>query len=298
MNSSPVAQVAYPDYFDGPFGQAMLGAFQTRLDEFTAWKQGDGASVTAGGITVVLPSLNDSPLLVERAIQGIRDQDFVDGPEILLVNAGNESRTLQVARKVGAEVVNILAGPSFRADILNAGLEAADPAHQYVFTMPAHAAMASNVTLASAYQQMQGEGLDRPVAGTYGVLLPDKNASLVERVGGHLLGATERLATAPRSAAGGTGFLDASCSMVDRRIVQAFNPVYDPAYGNGGADGDLGARLLDAGLAVILNGGQSVHHTHGFVLRAGLQALSWMRMSKPRAHKPALARLWHKNNGL
>jgi len=276
----------------------MLDAFRMQIDEFAAWKQSDGAHVTAGGITIVLPSLNDSPLLVERAIQGIRQQDFVQEPEILFINAGNENRTLQVARRAGVEVVNVFVGPGFRADMLNTGLEAADPAHQYVFTMPAHATMASNVTLASAHRQMQGEGLDRPVAGAYGVTLPDKNASRVERIGGHLLGATERLASGPRPAAGGTGFLDASCSMVDRSIVQEFDPVYDPTYGNGGADGDLGARLLEAGLAVILNGGQSVHHTHGFVLRAGLQALSWMRMSKPREHKPALARLWHKNNGL
>lgn len=315
-------EILHPEYLEGrPHGDAMLAALGRSVREFDRWHQegwtpgpaATGAEQTQfsaedelcfRGITVALLSRHDTPDRVERAIQGVREQIFVDDVEVLLINGENDPRTLDAAGANGAQIEGVSVSGTFHASMLNAGMNAAS--HKHVFTMPAHGLMATNITLAAArrrfdYPPAPPYGCTRPVGGVYGVPIPDENASAIEFRGAHLLGTTERLDARGELRHGGMGFLDAACSMVDRDIVRKLGG-YPEDFGNGGADGALGKKMMNGmqenAALVYEDGALAVHHTHGFgLLRAGLQVLSWRRRGEPRLYKERFAS-WHPHGGL
>lgn len=326
--SDIMPRTLHPEYFDGPFADGMRHGLEDRLADFhRKWREGDQRPLD--GITAVLYSYNDSPQAVTRAFDDIRNQIFVKDVETIFVDAGDAASAINrearmVACQYGARIGRVAIGPAFRADILNKGIEMARTDN--VWMMPAHAAMASNVTLAAARWQMKPndnvKSGELVVGGVYGVVIPDENASGVECVGGHLMGATKRLLQkAGPQQPGKAGYLDASCSMVSKRAVEGIRPTgYPVEFGAGGADGELGRRMHNGGymyidtdkggprskaLQVIEDGGLAVHHTHGLSsldsprqwLDAFRQLRRWQQMGEPRDFVREKW-LWHPNLGL
>ena len=280
----------------------MYRALEDRVEDFTGWQAqaGEPAS-TFSGVTVALYSHNDHPAMVERAFDGIQLQAFVDNVETVFVDLEAQTehrvRARGAASMRGGALGSVAQGRDFRAAILNKCIEMAS--YDHVFLMPAHAVMATNVTLAAAKQQMSVNTLDLPlpVAGVYGVTLPDRNATATERIGAYLMGATNRLRQGPHpEEAGKAGYLDASCSMVSKAAVKGAGG-YPPEYGYGGADGELGKRLRQDYI-VVEDGTLAVHHTHGFgPVKALRQLLAWRNMNEPRPFD-ARAWKWHQHLGI
>jgi hypothetical protein len=306
-----IPEVLRPAYLtSGPFGDQMLAGLEGRVNAFEGWRQKqienarqadqsgqktlDELDVAFEGASVALISTDDKPHDIGRAIWGARQQLFVSDVEILLVNGGNESATLDKARKAGAKIVDVEVDASFHANMLNGAMDAAK--YDHIFTMPGHGLMATNVALASGMRHLVHGvyGSQYPVGGVYGTALPDSNASWVEFAGGHYLGATERLNRSAAGRNGGMGFLDATCSMVDRRVIQQLGG-YPKEFGNGGADGAMGKLMINGSakerFLVIEDGALSVHHTHGFgVVQAARQALDWSRRGRPKDYDQSRAK--------
>ncbi len=300
-----------------PFGDEMLLGLNRHLDEFERWRNEHFASednpllkgpqtaqdrdICYKGITVALRSKNNTPEQVEEVFNCIQNQICVSDVEVLLLNGGNRPDTLKAAQLRGIRVEHVEPDKTFHAKILNTGLERAS--HDHVFSMSAQGQFATNTALVTGKRRLMETdyGSKRTVAGVYGVRIPSANASIWERAGGVKLGMTKRVGRKAMTRQGGLGFLDAACSMVDRKIALELGG-YPKIYGNGGADGELGKMMVDETLEkpylVFEDGALAVHDTPGLgAIRSLVQLVSWARRGQPREYKERLAS-WHPHGGL
>lgn len=292
-------KLLHPESFQSPFGEGLEGAL---LDQMVAFGRDANANpAETPGISVVIQSCNDTPDRIHRLFDDFDAQDYPpDAVQYIVASGGNSDETLRAAAARNAVIVHEELGSGFRADILNTGLEAAD--NELVFTTIGHAALSNNLVLrAAAFHGAQSE-----VMAAYGIVLPDDNATVTERVGARYLGTEDILRGGPTIATEpGMGLLAADCSVV-KKLCLGGHP-YDPKFGAGGMDGRLGEilvgseeKLKEIGdpYRIVREGILSVHHTHGFgPVNSLRQFLAWRGMAEPRRYNPA-EWAWHPHGGL
>lgn len=282
-------QLLHPEAFQGLYGERQMNALRDEVAFFASTVVTN--AVETPDISVVVQSYDDTPAQLHRLFDDLEQQEYRGGVQPIVVIAGNNLETLNAAMDRRAIVAHVTPGPGLRADVLNRGLEVAD--NKYVFTTVGHAALSNSQVLRAAAYQITNEG----VGGVFGVVLPDKNASVFERLGSHFLGATEILEGGqPVSMKrGGLGMLAADCSIVNRDAALELG--YPKLFGAGGADGQLGEKMLDGGLSVIRDPVMAVHHTHGLGVADSVRQLrAWRRMAQSRDYNPTEWK-WHPNGG-
>lgn len=287
------ATLLHPEYFRTPFGEGPRNDLQDGITRFAA--DISDSTVTTPDISVVIQSVGDTPEQLGCLFGDLENQDYPAGVQPIVVHGGNISKaSADVAKAHNATLRRVdLFAPDFRAGLLNEGVRAAD--NKFIFTTVGHAALSSNMVLrAAAHHAVQEE-----VGGVFGVVLPDRGASLTERTGAQVLGAADILQRKQPMLMerGGLGMLAADCSMVNRDIIQELGG-YPSEFGMGGADGNLGEKMLAEKYLVVQEAVLAVHHTHDFgPIKAMRQFLAWQRMAKPGKYAPRRW-TWHPNGGL
>jgi hypothetical protein len=282
----------HADYFDNPQTGLTPDALLDLLEAPQVAINRSAVAVAEVAVTAAVVSYNDSPAQLRRMFTDLQQQDFIGDVQTLFVNAGNDDASLHEARNYVSEedIVTVKPGPYFRADVLNAAFERAR--HDFVYTTVGHAALSNNQVFNTGVSTLLKENHH----GTYGIAIPDINASRIERVGAKLLGAHKQLAMGAVAVSKGMGLMAADSAFWRRETVGVLEG-FTRAYGAGGADGQLGQTMAVIG-TVIRHPLLAFHHTHGFGPRdAARQLLTWRQSARPHNYRPQDFN-WHKHGGL
>lgn len=239
-------------------------------------------SVNAGfeepSVSVVIRTRNDAltlPGLVDDIGQQFYEGDF----QMIVVDAESSDGTQNIAKQLGATVRHV-SKEEFHNGAIEKGFEAAD--NDIVFSLVGHTQLMSKLALRATTAWMTGEN---PAAAVYGLSVPAGNASLSERFGAAALGAHTLLETPAAPVKPGRnemGALAADCSLISKQVYDGMHGI-NRLYQVGGADGELAARMLEAGVKIIRDPAVSVHHTHGLhAVQTLKQLMFWRGLGYPR----------------
>jgi glycosyltransferase involved in cell wall biosynthesis len=216
-------------------------------------------------VTVLLRTRNNADRL-PGLIEDIEAQDFDGEIQYVVVDTESTDGTKEIAKSIGATVVDIDQASFSYPTSLNLGFEAAE--HPFVMTLTNRTNLVSRLALRSVTQW----AYDADFGGVYGVQLWDQESSKWERLTNAALIAKEnRLKPATRNTSWEPGMLVAHRSIVSK---DAWKDVggYNEALRGGGEDTDLAKRLLEAGAFAVRDPALSVHHSYG-----GLSALGTLK---------------------
>lgn len=225
------------------------------------------------GVSIVIRSRNNVEQL-EALFEDIKNQNYTGQVETILVDTESTDGTVELARRFGAEVIGITQHDFNYPLALNKGFEAAS--HDWVFSFVDHSLLSNTEVLHAA---TRAEHRDGDIAGVSGIILPNRNATRIERIG------TE-VSVLPRLKQGSVyelkkarmGDLAANASVYH---LDAWHELggFDEAYGAGGEDTVFARAALEAGLTLMMDPAISVHHSHGVGLVEGVEQLGhWNRI--------------------
>lgn len=225
--------------------------------------------LTDPNVTILIRSRNNVEQL-EGLFDDISQQNFNGEVETVLVDTESTDGTIDLAKRFGAEVVSIAQNDFSYPAALNKGFEAAS--HDWVFSLVDHSLLSSTEVLRTATRTQQTEG---DVAGISGVVLPNTNATWIERAGMDIGAIARFLKQSPYIIDKlGTGDLGANVSAYHRDAWRELGG-FDEAYGAGGEDAAFARIAQKNGYKVIADPVISVHHSHGVGLIDSLRQLRY-----------------------
>jgi GT2 family glycosyltransferase len=198
---------------------------------------------------------------LELLLQDVDNQLFSSEVEVVVVDNGSSDETAEVARRHGAEVVELLQSNFSYPKSLNMGVKAAS--NDLVFVTVAHARLGSAHTLHAGARHFSR---NTATAGAFGTCLPNENASYVEKWGTAADINVTMARRAHRVRKAGMGVLAANCAMVSKRAWRELGE-FDERYQAGGEDTALAKSMLSNGYVVVKEPALAVHHSHGLGLR-------------------------------
>lgn len=206
-------------------------------------------------ISIVVRTFNER-LGLEQIFEDLHNQQFAKEVEVVVVDNESTDGTVDVARHYGAEVVGLRQDDFTYPKSLNKGVEAAS--HEQVFVTVGHAALSNVYNLHAAVRHFK----DADVAGAYGTILPNVNASRTEKLI-YALGDPVVLAKpAHKIGKAKMGALGATNAVLAKSAWSELGG-FDERYAIGGEDTALARMMLSSGYDIVHEPALSVHHTHG-----------------------------------
>ena len=255
-----------------PFvGRSFVKIIRQRVEEVA-----DQSSPKDPDISVLIRSRNNREQL-SALIDDIEAQDYDGKIEVIVVDTESTDGAAELAKSRGAKVINISQDDFSYPKSLNIGFKSAK--YEWVFSLVDHSALMNDKTFKVAARWNN----DKNVAGVYGVNLPNKNATLSERIT-YGLGQLHKMRrkaykTTKKDVRG--GFMAANNSII-RRSAWSDMGGFDESYGAGGEDFAFGVSLRDAGYDIVFDPALSVYHTHGLnFVRQIQQVFYWYSLSNP-----------------
>lgn len=220
-------------------------------------------------VSIVIRTLNEAARL-EQLFEDIHRQLFASEVEVIVVDNESTDRTRQVASYYGAEVVTLPRDDFTYPKSMNLGVEASS--HDTVFLTVGHALLSNVYNLHAGARHFTRE----EVAGAFGTVLPNDNASSVENLAtiGCAIWAS-RPAHGIRKAS--MGVLGATGAMISKPAWAELGQ-FDERYETGGEDTALAGLMLTNGYEVIKEPALTVHHSHGVGVVDGIkQFRAWQK---------------------
>jgi len=226
-------------------------------------------------VSIVIRSRNNADQL-EMLFDDIDKQDFSGEREVIVVDTESTDGTPALARSLGATLLSISQSDFNYPRSLNLGFDAAS--HPWVFSFVDHSLFTNTHTLQTATRWNQ----QSDVAGAYGSVLPNRNATPNELVWSGLLQAKYfRQSAAPATPK--MGFMQTNAGLFRREAWQEAGK-FDEAYAAGGEDGAIGRKFIEAGMTVISEPALTVFHSHGLhLLQTIKQFKYWSSLDSPQA---------------
>jgi glycosyltransferase involved in cell wall biosynthesis len=220
-------------------------------------------------LTVALRTLNEAGAL-ERFFEDLARLERGREMEVIVVDNESSDRTPEVAKHFGATVVTLARNAFTYPRSMNMAMAAAS--HAAVFMTVGHARLSNDQTFKFDRSRMASAG--GRVAGLFSSVLPDANASRLERVAG--MG--NRLTLVPaRARKASMGILAGTNAVIDKGVWKELGG-FDERYESGGEDTALARAMLEAGYEVSSEPLLAVHHSHGLGFRNYLrQVKRWQR---------------------
>lgn len=270
-SNTNAARLLHPEIFKRTlgFGPSAAKKLLARCREIYTQTQ----DVEHPEICVIIRTRNDGDRL-ESLFEDIEAQDYTGKVEVVVVDTESKDKTLEIARKHGAIIVEMQQKHFNYPKGLNLGFEAAN--HALVFSVVGHSSFTNNMTFRAVALWAQAEAF----GGAYGATMPDKNASPSERFFAifGMIGDRHRHPLAIVS--NRLGLLQSNAAAVSKNAWKQVGG-YDEKYGAGGEDNAMAVEMLAAGLQIVREPALSVHHTHGLgLLNLGRQQVYWNRISQ------------------
>lgn len=235
-------------------GTSVPKRIDRRCEELSAETDG----IAWPDVTVVIRTLNERQPL-EEVVSDFRAQDYPEGAiHYVVVDNGSTDGTQDVAREVGATVVDIPRGEFTHPKSLNIGLNAARD--EFVVVVSGHIRLATDMFLKAGSSAL----LEGAVGAYTWPPLPSSNASLTERLGigvmQHGVGSRVHDIRTAR-----WGALCMAGSMIRRSAWESAGG-FSERFETGGEDTDLAGRLISNGERIVFDPAMTIHHTHGLGL--------------------------------
>jgi len=229
-----------------------------------------GASgIPEPGITVAVRTKNEAAALQDLC-EDLEQQDFTGPVELVVVDDNSVDGTDKVAKRHNAVVRKIERNRFTYPRSMNLAMEAAS--YDTVFLTVGHVRLVSNGLLRAASQRLAEDG----VAGAYSRILPNDNASTIEKL--VAMGMTPHFSRARKVKRVGLGVMAARNAAISKQVWSELGG-FDERYETGGEDMILARGMLDAGYSIIEDPALSVHHSHGDKpLEHVLAALNFLRI--------------------
>lgn len=218
-------------------------------------------------LSVVIRTLNEAARL-EQLFEDIHHQRYASEVEVVVVDNESTDRTRQVATYYGAEVVTLPRGEFTYPKSMNLGVEASS--HDTVFLTVGHALLSNVHNLHAGARHFKGDS----VAGAFGTVLPNDNASYIEKLA--TLGCiTWASRPADKIKKATMGVLGATGAMIAKPVWQELGK-FDERYETGGEDTALAGLMLEGDYDIIKEPALTVHHSHGLGLADSIkQVRAW-----------------------
>ncbi len=226
-------------------------------------------------VSVLIRSRNNAERL-EELFEDIHMQRFTSEIEVVLVDTESDDGTPELARSMGATVRTIKQEDFNYPRALNMGFEAAS--HSWVFSLVGNSALSNLQVLHTATRWND----DPRIAGISGIPLPDKTATMTERVASYFMFNKHLEQPARLPGKREMGFLATNCSAIRKEAWEDVGG-FDESYGAGGEDGALADTLVRQGYKIMIDPALSVYRSHGVGPIAGLrQLLYWQTTARPQ----------------
>ncbi len=223
-------------------------------------------------LSIVIRTLNEAARL-EQLFEDIHHQRYASEVEVVVVDNESTDRTRQVATYYGAEVVTLPRSEFTYPKSMNLGVEASS--HDTVFLTVGHALLSNVYNLHAGARHFKGNS----VAGAFGTVLPNDNASLIEKLAtlGCITWASKPADTIKKAT---MGVLGATGAMIAKPVWQELGR-FDERYETGGEDTALAGLMIEGGYEVIKEPALTVHHSHGLGLVDSIrQVRAWNKTLK------------------
>jgi glycosyltransferase involved in cell wall biosynthesis len=204
-------------------------------------------------LSVVIRTRNVAARL-EQLFEDIHHQVYSSEVEVIVVDSESTDRTPRVASYYGAEVVTLPRGEFTYPKSMNSGVEAAS--HDTVFVTVGHALLSNVYNLHAGARHFNHD----TVAGAFGTVLPNDNASYIEKLAA--LGNVLASRPAHKIKEVTMGVLAATGAMIAKPAWQELGR-FDERYEAGGDDTALAGLMLKNGYDVLREAALTVHHSHG-----------------------------------
>lgn len=204
-------------------------------------------------LSVVIRTLNVAARL-EQLFEDIHHQLYSSEVEVIVVDTESTDSTRQVAGYYGAEVVTLPRGEFTYPKSINLGVEASS--HDTVFITVGHVLLSNVYSLHAGARHFNYD----TVAGTFGTVLPNDNASYIEKL--ETLGNVWASGPPQKIKKATMGVLAATGAMIAKPAWQELGR-FDERYEYGGEDTALAGLMLKNGYDVIREVALTVHHSHG-----------------------------------
>jgi rhamnosyltransferase len=204
--------------------------------------------------SIIIRTRNEARWLGE-VLMKLEDQDYKDF-EVVIVDSGSTDRTLEIAKKFHAKVVQIPPGEFSYPRALNVGAENS-AATKYLLIMSGHSLPNSNKMLSGSLKNFR----DPKVAGVYGYVRPLFNATLADKF--FYVAWIPPLAffhprlTIRKPGMGVLGFTNA---IIRKELWEQHH--FDESYGLGGEDGEWAGYWLARGYYIVKDWACTVRHSH------------------------------------
>lgn len=247
-----------------------------RIERHSAFIADKAARRKDPGISVVIRSRNNAEQLA-GLFEDMAAQNFSGEVEVIVVDTESTDGTVEIAKRYGAKVIPILQKDFSYPKALNLGFEAATST--WIFSLVDHSALSHRNTfrIATAYNA------DSNVGGVWCIPLPNKNATIVERLAYVLVTNVLYRKVAIRIVAGKDvgGIMGANSALYRRDVWERLGK-FDLSYGAGGEDAALGRAMVAAGYGVHYDQAMSVYHTHGLnAFQSLMQVRYWRSLNRP-----------------
>jgi GT2 family glycosyltransferase len=207
-------------------------------------------------VSLVVRVFNEAAKL-EKLFEDIGKQLYGGEVQVIVVDNCSRDRSVEVARRHGAEVVMLPRREFTYPRSMNVGVEAAS--HDLVFLTVAHVRLSNTYNLhAGARHFTRNDN----IAGAFGTCLPADGASYLERwaAAGDPTLFLARPARPIKKC--GMGALGATGAMISKRVWTELGR-FDERYQAGGEDTALAKSMLKAGYRIVQEPAMTVHHSHG-----------------------------------
>ena len=249
-----MSRLLHPEYIRSipAFGDRTVRWLERRVAETLT----DNHPADDPPVSVVIRTYNEV-ITLKNLLKDLAAQQ-IPPAEIIIVDNESTDGTQEVARKYGAKIITIRKGEFTYASSMNMGMAAAT--NDAIFLTVGHALLSSSLTLHAGARHFKP---GNKVAGAFYYNLPNKHASLAERVLGGL--APFKFNYAQPIPNIRLGVMGASGAMFSKSAWQTLGE-FDERYETGGEDTVLARAMLDNGYDVICEPAIAVHHAHGETL--------------------------------
>jgi len=205
-------------------------------------------------LSLVIRTLNEARNL-EKIFEDLHQQIFTKEVEVIVVDNESTDGTTDVARHYGAEVVTLKRPDFTYPRSMNLGVEAAS--HNIVMLTVGHVRLSNTYNLHAGARHFA----DPTIAGVFGSVLPNENASVVEKLSA--IGRGMRMKQPAHEVSKvGRGVLGATNAMIAKAAWKELGG-FDEKYEIGGEDTALAKQMLDGGYGLIEEPALAIHHSHG-----------------------------------
>ncbi len=227
--------------------------------------------------TAIIIRTKNEEKWVGECLRRLRRQTYWDF-EILVVDSGSMDRTLEIARRFDARILQIPPEDFSYPYALNYGCERAQ-ATKYLVMLSAHSLPLSDTWIADGISGF----VDGRVMGVYGGIIALPDGSVWEKILWNKLRNIFRDRFRARTiiekdSMGVLGFTNA---VIRRDLWDAHH--FDERYGAGGEDGEWARYWFSRGYRAVKSAKFFVYHSHGLGLRAlRAQWRYWTSLGSPR----------------